>query len=84
MSARPNQFEQFLISFEKLRSVAGEPKRLASFYAERIVRDPSTKLAAADALHLASAKSAGAAMATLDIRLAEAAAAYGVAVVEMG
>ena len=44
--------------------------------AERIVRDPSSKLAAADALHLASAKNAGAAMATLDNRLAEAAAVY--------
>jgi len=50
--------------------------------AERIVRDFSTKLAAADALHLASAKNAGAAMATLDARLAEAARMQGVEVAQ--
>lgn len=48
--------------------------------AERIVRDFSTKLAAADALHLASAKNAGAKLATFDPRLAEAARAQGVEV----
>jgi len=41
--------------------------------AERLVRDFSMKLAAADALGLASAKNAGAKLATLDARLAEAA-----------
>jgi len=46
--------------------------------AERLARDFSTKLAAADALHLASAKNAGAALATFDARLAEAARAQGV------
>jgi uncharacterized protein len=48
--------------------------------AEHIVRDFSTKLAAADALHLASAKNAGAVLATLDARLADAARAQGVEV----
>ena len=48
--------------------------------AERIVRDFATKLAAADALHLASAKNAGAALATFDLRLADAARMKGVKV----
>jgi predicted nucleic acid-binding protein len=52
--------------------------------AERIVREFSTKLAAADALHLASAKNAGAMLATLDTRLADAAQAQGVEVAAMG
>ena len=45
--------------------------------AQRLTRDASTKLAAADALHLASAKNAGAAIATFDLRLADAARAQG-------
>jgi predicted nucleic acid-binding protein len=48
--------------------------------AERFVRDLSTKLSAPDALHLASARKAGAALATFDRRLAEAAKAAAVAV----
>jgi uncharacterized protein len=52
--------------------------------AEKLVRDFTTKLAAPDALHLASAKSAGAALATLDARLAEAARMQGVDVVGLG
>jgi predicted nucleic acid-binding protein len=48
--------------------------------AEHMVRDFSMKLAAADALHLASAKNAGAALATFDGRLAEAARTQGVEV----
>ena len=44
----------------------------------------STKLAAADALHLASAKNAGATLATLDVRLAEAARGQGLALAELG
>ncbi|HLX97338.1 MAG TPA: hypothetical protein VKR62_01470 [Roseiarcus sp.] len=48
--------------------------------AERIVRDFATKLAAADALRLASAKNAGATLATFDVRLAEAGRAQGVEV----
>ena len=51
--------------------------------AERIVRDFSTKLAAADALHLASAKNAGATLATFDARLAEAARASGTEVAQI-
>jgi predicted nucleic acid-binding protein len=52
--------------------------------AERLIRDFSTKLAAADALHLASAKNAGATLATLDARLAEAAQGQGVALADLG
>ena len=48
--------------------------------ADRLARDFSTKLASADALHLASAKNAGAALATFDARLAEAARGQGVEV----
>jgi uncharacterized protein len=48
--------------------------------AERLIRDFGTKLTAPDALHLASAKNAGAALATLDGRLAGAARAQGVEV----
>jgi len=46
--------------------------------AEQLIRDYSTKLSAPDALHLASAKNAGVALATFDARLAEAARAQGV------
>jgi predicted nucleic acid-binding protein len=52
--------------------------------AERLIRDFATKLAAADALHLASAKNAGATLATFDARLDEAARAQGLAVAELG
>ena len=52
--------------------------------AELLVRDYSTKLSAPDALHLASAKNAGAMLATLDARLADAARAQGVGVAPMG
>jgi uncharacterized protein len=48
--------------------------------AELLVRDFATKLTAPDALHLASTKRAGAALATLDVRLAEAARGQGVEV----
>ena len=51
--------------------------------AERIVRDFATKLAAADALHLASAINAHAALATFDARLADAARAKGADVVAL-
>jgi predicted nucleic acid-binding protein len=49
-----------------------------------LVRDFATKLSAPDALHLASAKNAGATLATLDVRLAEAAMGQGVKVAELG
>jgi uncharacterized protein len=48
--------------------------------AEKLARDIATKLSAPDALHLASAKNAGAALATCDARLAEAARAQGMEV----
>jgi uncharacterized protein len=49
-----------------------------------LVRDFATKLTAPDALHLASAKNAGATLATLDARLADAARGQGVEVAELG
>jgi predicted nucleic acid-binding protein len=52
--------------------------------AEVIVRDETTKLGAADALHLAGAVHAKAALATFDDRLAEAARARGVDIEELG
>jgi uncharacterized protein len=80
------QVQSALLDFDAMR---GNCERLthgaADFLlAERFVRDLSTKLAAADALHLASAKNVGATLATLDARLAEAARAKGVAVAELG
>ena len=71
--------------FDALRA-ASEPLSHAAqdfAIADRLVRDYSTKLSAPDALHLASAKNAGAALATLDTRLAEAARAQGVEVAEL-
>jgi uncharacterized protein len=52
--------------------------------AEMLVRNFSTKLTAPDALHLASAKNAGATLATLDVRLAEVARGQGLALAELG
>jgi predicted nucleic acid-binding protein len=52
--------------------------------ADRLVRDYSMKLSAPDALHLASAKNAGATLATFDARLVEAARAQRVEVAEPG
>jgi len=73
--------EAALLDFEDLRARC---RRLGHFaddfeLAERMVRDVFTKLAAADALHLASAKNANATLATFDLRLAEAARSSGVA-----
>jgi predicted nucleic acid-binding protein len=48
------------------------------------VREFSTNLTAPDALHLASAKNAGATLATFDARLADAARAQGVEVATLG
>ena len=48
--------------------------------AENLVRDEAAKLAAADALHLACAINAKSALATFDVRLAEAARGRGVEV----
>jgi predicted nucleic acid-binding protein len=52
--------------------------------AESLVRDFATKLAAADALHLALASNRGYRLATFDTRLASAAAMRGVRVAELG
>ncbi len=67
--------ESALLDFDALRANCERMSHGAADFllAERIVRDFSTELAAADALHLASAANAGAALATLDARLAEAA-----------
>jgi len=69
-----------LLDFDALRSGCERLRHGEGDFllAERIVRDFSTKLAAADALHLASAKSAGARLATFDALLAEAARMAGV------
>ncbi len=72
--------ENALLDFDAMRASCERLSHTTADFllAERIVRDFSTKLAAADALHLASAKNAGAALATFDARLAEAARTQGV------
>jgi uncharacterized protein len=64
-----------LASFDEIRadSLPQSHGRGEFELAERLIRNFATKLAAADALHLASAKNLGAALATFDARLAEAA-----------
>jgi len=76
----PRQIDGALLDFDALRAGCERLTHSAADFqlAERLVRDFSTKLTAADALHLASAKNAGAALATFDARLAEAARAQGV------
>ncbi len=78
--------ESALLDFDAMRADCERLSHSTSDFllAERIVRDFSTKLLASDALHLASAKNAGAALATFDVRLAEATAAHGVEVAEVG
>lgn len=78
--------EGALLDFDAMRASCERLSHGAPDFvlAERMVRDFSTKLAAADALHLASAKNAGAALATFDTRLAEAAKGQGVEVTELG
>jgi predicted nucleic acid-binding protein len=80
------EVENALLDFDAMRANCERLSHGPSDFllAERLVRDFSTKLAAADALHLASAKNAGAALATFDARLAEAANGQGVALVELG
>lgn len=74
--------ENALLDFDAMRANCERLSHGASDFslAERLIRDFATKLAAADALHLASAKNAGATLATLDGRLAEAAGAGGRAI----
>jgi len=76
----PEAAARALASFDEIRadSLPQSHGRGEFELAERLIRDFATKLAAADALHLASAKNAGAALATLDPRLAEAARAQAV------
>lgn len=75
-----------LASFDEIRadSLPCSHGRGEFEFAERLIRDFSTKLAAADALHLATAKNAGAILATFDLRLAEAARGQGVEVAALG
>ena len=73
------------IDFDALRATSERWSHGAQDFtlADRLVRDYSTKLSAPDALHLASAKNASAALATFDDRLAGAARAQGVQVAEV-
>ena len=80
------EVENALLDFDAMRANCERLSHAASDFllAERLVRDFATKLAAADALHLASAKNAGATLATLDVRRAEAARGLGVALADLG
>jgi uncharacterized protein len=80
-----DEVENALLDFDAVRASCERLGHGASdlFMAERLVRDFSTKLAAADALHLASAKNAGATLAILDVRLAEAARGQGVTLAQL-
>ena len=79
------QVENALLDFDAMRANCERLSHGANDFllAERLVRDFATKLAAPDALHLASAKNAGATLATLDTRLAEAARGQGVALADL-
>jgi predicted nucleic acid-binding protein len=76
------QAEFALASFDMLRAqcLSYAHGRDDFALAELIARDFTTKLVAPDALHLASARNAGARLATFGARLAEAAKAQGVRV----
>ncbi len=80
------EVENALLDFDALRADCERLTHSAADFllAQRLVRNFSTKLAAADALHLASAKNANAALATFDERLAEAARGHGVALADLG
>ena len=80
------EVESALLDFDAMRANCERLSHAASDFllAERLVRDLSTKLAAPDALHLASAKNAGATLATFDARLADAARRQGVALADLG
>ena len=77
------QVDGALLDFDALRAGCERLTHSAADFqlGERLARDFPTNLAAADALHLASAKNAGATLATFDGRLAEAARGQGVEVV---
>jgi predicted nucleic acid-binding protein len=74
--------DKALTDFDALRVTSERWSHSAQDFAvaDRLVRDYSTKLSAPDALHLASAKNAGAELATFDKRLAEVAEGQGVKV----
>ena len=74
-----------LMGFDELREASLPMSHARDDFelAERLVRDFGTKLSAPDALHLASARNSGAALATFDVRLAQAARAQGVEVAEL-
>ena len=74
------QAARALASFDEFFARRLSSRRRAESVGRETHRDYSTKLAAPDALHLASARNAGAALATFDVRLAEAARAQGVEV----
>ena len=80
------QADAALVDLDVIRAHAERLKHSPSDFAlaERLVRDHATKLAAGDALHLASVEALGATLATFDARLADAARARGVAVAGMG
>lgn len=82
----PTEASAALASFDLLaaRSRPLRHDRADFAAAEMLVRNFSTKLTAPDALHLASAKNAGATLATLDVRLAEVARGQGLALAELG
>ena len=80
------EVENALLDFDAMRANCERLSHASSDFllAERLVRDFATRLAAADALHLASAKNAGATLATLDVGLAEAARGQGIVLAELG
>ena len=76
--------EKALSDFDALRAASDHLNHGAQEYAlaDRFIRDFDSKLMAADALHLASAKSVAAAIATFDARLVNAARKYRVEAIE--
>ena len=80
------QAEFALASFDMLRAqcLSHTHGRDDFALADLIARDFATRLLAPDALHLASAKNAGARLATFDVRLAKAARMQGVEVAGLG
>ena len=78
--------DKALADFDSLRAASERltPGAQDFALADQLVRDYATKLSAPDALHLAAAKNAGARLATLDARLAEAARMQGVELAAFG
>jgi predicted nucleic acid-binding protein len=77
--------EKALSDFDALRAASDRlcPGPQDYALADRLIRDFESKLMAADALHLASAKNVAAGLATFDVRLADAARKHGVEVIEL-